>query len=96
MILNQKDNLNLVHTECHKIKTKADLKIISDYRKFKKHNLNKPITLMSNRERQLFDYNCLLYITNLDNFKNMYTSKSNLKIINKLINYSKFRLNNLK
>lgn len=96
MILNQKDNLNLVHTECHKIKTKADLKIISDYRKFKKHNLNKPITLISNRERQLLDYNCLLYITNLDNFKNMYTSKSNLKIINKLINYSKSRLNNLK
>lgn len=85
-ILNNKDNLQLVHTACHLSKTKVDKAIISEYRKIRKTHLPNKLTTYTKEELQVATCRVLI---EMNKSANKPLEQFDSKKINKLINVSK-------
>lgn len=85
-ILNNNDNLQLVHTACHASKTKEDKAIISEYRKIRKSHLPNKLTTYTKEELQVATCKVLI---EMNKSVNKPLEQFDRKKINKLINVSK-------
>ena len=85
-ILNNHDNLQLVHVTCHAIKTKEEKASISEYRKMRKTYLPNKLKTYTKEELQVATCKILL---EMDKSRNELLEQYDSKTINKLIEVSK-------
>jgi len=83
-ILNNNDNLQLVHVACHAQKTKEDRVFLSEYRKVRKTHIPNKLVTYTKEELQVATCKIIL-----DVIEKKLLESYNSNIINKLVNVSK-------